>query len=110
VISVTAILLGSLLILAIASVAVTLNVLLRGRIYQRLRPQSRPRRWVLLSTLLVFTAFAAWFPVWVSWPQSVIAKILTVVFGLVFFFVGITLKWFTPLVDRYVQRKGWPLK
>ena len=89
---------------------VALNVLLKGRIYQRLKPQSRPHRWVLLSMLLLFTVFAVWFPVWMSWPESVIAKILTAMFGLLFFIVGMTLKWFGPSVDRYVERKGWPLR
>jgi hypothetical protein len=79
VISNTALLLGLLLILAVASVTVALNVLLRGRIYQHLKPQSRPRRWVLVSMLLLFSAFAVWFPVWMSWPQLVLAKILTIV-------------------------------
>jgi len=96
--------------LAVASVTVALNILLKGRIYEHLKPQSRPRRWVLVSMLLLFTVFAVWFPVWMSRPQSGIAKLLTVVFGLVFFVVGMALKWFTPSVDRYVQRKGWPLR
>jgi len=89
---------------------VSLNVLLRGRIYQHLKPQSRPRRWVLLCVLLLFTVFAVWFPVWMSWPQSVIAKILTIMFGMLFFIVGMTVRWFRPSVDRYVQKKGWPLR
>jgi hypothetical protein len=45
-----------------------------------------------------------------SWPQSVIAKILTIMFGMLFFIVGMTVRWFRPSVDRYVQKKGWPLR
>jgi hypothetical protein len=103
-------LLGSLAILAVASVAVALNVLLRGKIYQHLRPESRPRRWVLVFMLLLFTVFAVWFSVWMSWPHSLLARLLTIVFAFVFFIVGMTMKWFIPSVDRYVQGKGWPLR
>jgi hypothetical protein len=45
-----------------------------------------------------------------NWPQSVIAKLLTIIFGALFFIVGMTLRRFRPSVDRYVQRKGWPLR
>jgi hypothetical protein len=31
-------------------------------------------------------------------------------FGLVFFVVGITIKWFTAAVDRLVTRAGWQLR
>ena len=93
-ISTAAVVLSALLLLALASVTVALNVLLRGRIYQRLPPQSRPRRWVLLSILVLFTVFAVWFPIWTSWPQSRTARLLTIMFGALFFIVGMTRRWF----------------
>jgi hypothetical protein len=31
-------------------------------------------------------------------------------FGVSFAAVGVTFKWFAPLVDAYFKRKGWPLR
>lgn len=102
-------LLSLLLLLAIVSLTIAINILLRGRVYQRLKPESRPRRWVLISLLFLFAVFAVWFPIWISWPQSMIARVLTATFAVVFGAVGMTLKWFNGIVDRYVRSKGWPL-
>jgi dolichol kinase len=106
----TSVVLASLLFLAVVSVSLSLNVLFRGKIYRWLEPESRPRRWVLISSLLLFAVFTIWFPVWMTWPQSLIAKALTLTFAIVFSVVGLTLKWFNRVVDSYVQRKGWPLR
>src|SRR5262249_29054183 len=100
----------ALLVLAIASLTVALNLLFRGSLYRRLKPESRPRRWVLVFLLADFAAFAAWFPIWIMWPQSLIAKALTMVFGMVFLIVGLTLKWGGGLMDMLYERKGWPLR
>ncbi len=102
--------LAFLLFLAVVSVSVSLNILVRGKIYRWLKPQSRPRRWVLISLLVLFAVFAVWFPVWMTWPQSLIAKALTLTFGIVFVVVGLTLKWLDSMVDSYFERRGWPLR
>ena len=68
------------------------------------------RRWVLISLLVLFAVFVIWFPVWMTWPNSLISRILLGLFGLAFFVVGITFKWLTPLVDAYVKQRGWHLR
>jgi hypothetical protein len=65
---------------------------------------------VLISLLTLFFIFAVWFPVWITWPHALLSRFLTIVFGLTFLVVGLTTKWFTPLVDEYFKRKGWPLR
>jgi len=50
--------LGFLMTLAIMTVSVSLSILFRGRVYRWLKPESRPRRGVLLSLLLLFVVFA----------------------------------------------------
>ena len=103
-------LLAGLLLLTVAAISASVNVLVRGSIYRRLKPESRPRRWVLLALLVLFAAFAVWFPVWMTWPHSLAAKALTLTFAIVFGVVGLALRWFTAAVDLFVQKKGWPLR
>ena len=103
-------LLAGLLLLAVAAISASVNVLVRGRIYRRLKPESRPRRWVLLALLVLFAVFAVWFPVWMTWPHSLAAKTLTLTFAIVFGVVGLALRWFTAIVDLFVQKRGWPLR
>jgi hypothetical protein len=86
------------------------SILLRGKLYHRLKPEARPRRWVLISLLFLFAVFALWFPVWITWPNALVSRVLLALFGITFFLVGMTLKWWTPLVDSYVKRKGWQLR
>ena len=100
----------ALILLAIATVSVLLNLLLRGSLYRRLKPQARPRRWVLFFLLTDFVAFAVWFPIWMMWPKSLLAKTLTLVFGVVFGMIGLTFKWGGGFMDMLYERKGWPLR
>ena len=102
--------LGLLAALAIAVVWLSVTILLRGKLYSRLKPDARPRRWVLISLLVLFGIFVIWFPVWMMWPNALISRLLLGLFGVSFFVVGMTIKWLRPLVDAYVQRKGWPLR
>ena len=104
------IVLGLLVILGIVTVWVSVAILLRGKLYRRLKPEARPRRWVVISLLILFGVFVVWFPIWMMWPNALLSRILLVLFGLTFFVVGMTIKWLTPLVDAYFQRKGWPLR
>lgn len=99
-----------LIILAVLTVTVSSQILLRGRFYHWLKPENRPRRWVLLSLLSLFGVFLLWFIVWSLWPHTLIARALTLLFGLTFFSVGMALKWFTPLIDRAITRRGKQLR
>lgn len=102
--------LAGLLVLTLVVIGTSVNILLRGSIYRWLKPASRPRRWVLVALLLLFAVFAVWFPIWMAWPDTIIAKALTLTFGVAFCIVGFTLRWFTRVVDAFVVRKGWPLR
>lgn len=99
-----------LVFLAVLAVSVSIHILLRGRLYHYLKPASRPRRWVLFSLLVLVGVFLAWFPVWSLWPRSRVSWVLTLVFGVTFFVITMALKWFSPLIDRAIKRRGWPLR
>ena len=96
--------------LAITAVTLSIVILRRGKLYHRLKPETRPRRWVLISLLVLFAVFLVWFPVWMTWPHALLSRLFTLLFGLTFFVVGIAFKRFSVLVDKYIQRKGWPLR
>ena len=91
-------------------VALSILILRRGRLYHRIKPESRPRRWVLMSLLLVFAIFVIWFPIWFLWPDALISRILGLLFVVIFFAVGLALRWLVGLVDWFVKRKGWALR
>jgi hypothetical protein len=94
----------------IAAVVVSILILRRGKLYHRLKPEARPRLWVLILLLLLLAVFVVWFSVWMTWPGALVSRILLGLFGITFGVVGLTLKWFSPLVDSYIKRKGWPLR
>ena len=96
--------------LGISAVVLSIIILRRGNLYHRLRPEARPRRWILISLLFLFAVFVIWFPVWMTWPNALISRLLLGLFGVTFFLVSMTIKWLTPLVDSYVKRRGWPLR
>jgi hypothetical protein len=60
--------------------------------------------------LSLFAMFLMWFPVWLFWPQALVSRLLTVLFGITFFVVGITLTRFSGLVDWIIKRRGRPLR
>jgi hypothetical protein len=95
---------------AIFVVLATILVLRKGRAYQALSPESRPRRWVLFSFLVLFVLFLVWFPVWLLWPKALVARVLGVLFAATFLVVTLTFKRFSKVVDWYIQRRGWPLR
>jgi hypothetical protein len=95
---------------AIAAVVVSILVLRRGKLYHRLKPEARLRRWVLILSLFLFAVFVVWFPVWMMWPHALVSRLLTGPFGITFGIMGLTFKWFSPLVDSYIKRKGWSLR
>jgi hypothetical protein len=96
--------------LAVTAVTASIVILRRGKLYHRLKPESRPRRWVLMSMLTLFGVFVIWFPVWMIRPHALISRVLTGLFGLTFFVIGMAYKWFARLIDAYVERKGWRLR
>jgi len=104
---------GALLLLCgigVAAVWLSVAMLSRGRFYKSLDPKSRPRRWVLIVLLVLLGVFVLWFPIWMMWPHSVIGRMLTGLFGLIFFLAYMTLTWFSGTVDSYVKRRGWRLR
>jgi O-antigen/teichoic acid export membrane protein len=106
----TVIVIGLVVALGISAVVLSVSILLRGKLYHRLKPEARPRRWVLTSLLFLFAVFTIWFPVWIMWPDALVSRVLLALFGITFFVVGVAFKWFAPLVDSYVKRKGWQLR
>jgi hypothetical protein len=96
--------------LGISAVVLSITMLRRGKLYHRLSPEARPRRWVLISLLVLFAVFVIWFPVWMTWPNALISHLLLGLFAVTSFVVGITIKWLGPLVDAYVRRRGWHLR
>jgi O-antigen/teichoic acid export membrane protein len=96
--------------LGLSAVMLSIIILRRDKLYHQLRPEARPRRWILILLLFLFAVFVAWFPVWMTWPNALISRILLGLFGVTFFVVAMIIKWLTPLVDSYVKRRGWPLR
>lgn len=101
-----------LLSLTLVSVAVSINILLRGRIWRRLKPASRPRRRVLIWLLVSLFFTFVWLPVFVARPDTQLAKVLTVVWAIVFIGMGLVfkLRLLAAAVDMIFERKGWPLR
>jgi hypothetical protein len=97
-------------VLGISAVVLSIVILRRGKFYHRLKPESRPRRWVLFSLLVLVGVFVVWFPTWMIWPRALISRILSGMFAVTFFVVGITYKWLWRPVDSYITRKGWQLR
>jgi hypothetical protein len=101
-----------LLSLTVVSVAVSINILLRGRIWQRLKPSSRPRRWVLIWLLVSLFLTFVWLPVFVGMPDTHLARVLTMLWAISFIGMGLVFK-LPPLssaVDMIFEKKGWPLR
>lgn len=91
---------------AITALAVSILILRKGKLYHRLKPETRPRRWVLIFLLFLLAEFVVWFPIWITWPQALVSRFLTGLFGITFAVVGLTFKWFSPLVDSYITAEG----
>jgi len=99
-----------LLLLAMVSVSVSINILLRGRIWRSLKPASRPRRWVLILLLVSLAVTVVWLPVFITWPHTAIAKGLSCVWVFVFAGTCLTMKWLAGIFDLLYERRGWPLR
>jgi len=99
-----------LIAFAISAVVLSIMILSRGKFYQRLSPETRPRRWVLISVLVLFAIFVISISVWAMWPDALVSRVLLGVFGVAFFVVGLTIRLLTEQVDAYVERRGWQLR
>lgn len=106
-----ALLVGVALVAAgIAAIVTSIIILRKGKLYHSLKPESRPRRWVLFACLILFGVWIVAFPLWLIWPHALAARVLLMIFALTFFVVGVTMRWFSGLVDWYYERRGWPLR
>jgi amino acid transporter len=99
-----------LIAFAISAVALSIMILSRGKLYERLSPETRPRRWILISVVALFAEFVIAFSVWMMCPDALVSRVLLGAFGVAFFLVGFTIRLLTPQVDAYVKRKGWQLR
>ena len=101
-----------LLFLTLVSVSLSINILLRGRIWRRLKPANRPRRWVLIWLLISLFVTFVWLPVFLERPGTQLARVLTTVWAIVFVSMGLVFK-LPPLssaIDMFFERKGWRLR
>ena len=99
------------LVFAITTIIfVCVQLLLRRGLYHRIKPESRPRRWAVFSFLILLVSFAVWFPIWILWQHSLLARILLVIFTVVFGLVVLGYRNFARLIDSAVEKKGWPLR
>lgn len=64
--------------------------------------------WLLISLFLTFV----WLPIFVARPDTELAKVLTVVWAIVFIGMGLVFKLplLSSVVDMVYDRKGWPLR
>jgi hypothetical protein len=99
-----------LIVFAISAVVVSIMILSRGKLYEKLSPETRPRRWILICVLVLFAIFVIAFSVWMMWPDALVSRVLLGAFGVLFFVVGFAIRLLTPQVDAYVERRGWQLR
>jgi hypothetical protein len=95
--------------LGISAVVLSIAILRRGKLYHELNPEARPRRYVLISMLVLFAVFVIWFTVWMAWPNALISRLLLGLFAVTFGVVGVASR-FTWFLDGYFKRRGWPLR
>jgi archaellum biogenesis protein FlaJ (TadC family) len=94
-----------LIVLAIASVSVATNILLRGKIWRSLKPESRPRRWILILLLASLGMTFIWLPVFVIWPHTLFSRVLTIAWVVLFAGTGLSLKWLSGLIGMVYKRR-----
>src|ERR1700693_2165022 len=85
----------------ISVAAIAAALLWKGTLYHSIKPEARPRRWVLILLLALFAIFIVWFPVWITWPHALISHFLTLLFGITFVVFGLVSR-FPSLIDSYV--------
>src|ERR1700682_1266797 len=101
----TLIVLVVFIVVGIVAVWLSIMILRRGKLHQRIKPEARPRRWVLILLFALFAVFLIWFPVWMIWPHASVSRFLGLPFGIVFASFALASR-FPSLIDSYVERKG----
>lgn len=99
-----------LAVLAVCTVWTSMSILCRKRVYDWLRPETRPRRWVLIVLMQLFAIFCILLLVGFIFRDTWITQILFFLFAIDFAMTLMTLKWFAPLMDRFVTHRGWDLR
>lgn len=79
--NVTALAIAFLCLLAAFVVVASILILSGGKVYHRIPEKSRPRRWLVAIFFSYFVLFCLWFPVWFSYPRSIISHLLSALFA-----------------------------
>jgi hypothetical protein len=99
-----------LLSLGAAVTWLSVEMLRQGRLYHRLKPSARPRRWVLIWLLFALGACVAWLPFMIFFPDAWITHFLLKVVAIAFIVVTLVVRNLGIIVDWFYQHKGWPLR
>lgn len=75
-------------VLAVFVIVASIVVLKGGALYRKIPKKSRPRRWLIAIFFSYFVVFCLWFPVWSFDRGSLIARVLTFVFGVFTAFIA----------------------
>jgi hypothetical protein len=84
----TLLVIALLTVLAVFVTVASLLILSGGKVYQKIPQKSRPRRWFVGIFFSYFVTFCVWFPVWSFYPHSIIAHVLSFIFGAFTAFIG----------------------
>ena len=76
----TALVVAFLGLLALCVTVASILILSGGKLYHKIPPKSRPRRWLVGIFFSYFVVFCLWFPFWFFYPHSVISKVVNLVF------------------------------
>jgi hypothetical protein len=68
-------------VLAVLVIVASILILSGGKFYQKIPEKARPRRWFVAIFFSYFVMFCLWFPVWILDRGSLIARVLSVMFG-----------------------------
>jgi hypothetical protein len=77
----TLLVIAFLSVLAIFVTVASILILSGGKVYHKIPQKSRPRRWFVAIFFSYFVTFCVWFPVWFLYPHSIIAHVLSFIFG-----------------------------
>jgi len=68
-------------VLAVLVIVASILIPSGGKFYQKIPGKARPRRWFVAIFFSYFAMFCLWFPVWFLDRGSLIARLLSVMFG-----------------------------
>jgi quinol-cytochrome oxidoreductase complex cytochrome b subunit len=84
----TLLVIAFLSVLAVFVTVASILILSGGKVYHKIPQKSRPRRWFVAIFFSYFVTFCVWFPVWFFYPHSIIAHVLSFIFGAFTAFIG----------------------